>query len=50
MKQLKQFAILALLKARDDAEVGEHGVTIAADAPGISENTQTFKLMVKDKS
>jgi hypothetical protein len=38
------------LKASDDAEVGEHDVTIAADAPGISENTQTFKLMVKDKS
>src|SRR5215467_11103675 len=31
------------LKASDDAEVGEHDVTIAADAPGISENTQTFK-------
>ena len=37
------------LKASDDAEVGDHNVTIAADAPGLSENTQTFKLTVKDK-
>lgn len=37
------------LKATDDAEVGEHDVTIAADAPGLDENTQTFKLTVKDK-
>lgn len=37
------------LKANDDAEPGEHDVTIAADAPGLNENTQTFKLNIKAK-
>lgn len=35
------------LKAAADAAVGEHAVTISADAVGMPKNTQTFKLTVK---
>jgi len=35
------------LKAALDAPVGEHNVTIAADAPGLDRNTQVFVLSVK---
>jgi hypothetical protein len=35
------------LKAAADAPVGEHNVTIAAEAPGLDLNTQTFVLKVK---
>jgi len=42
-------SIKLTLKAAPDAEVGEHDVKIAATAPGIDENVQTFKLDVKDK-
>jgi hypothetical protein len=35
------------LQASGDAALGEHNVTITAEAPGLSNNTQTFKLTVK---
>jgi hypothetical protein len=34
------------LKASLDAPVGEHKVTIAAEAPGLDVNQQTFVLKV----
>lgn len=38
------------LKAAEDAPVGEHNVTIAAEAPGLDLNTQSFVLKVKNDS
>ncbi len=37
------------LKAAPNAELGEHEVKIDAQAAGVDENIQTFKLDVKDK-
>src|SRR5262245_58846004 len=36
------------LKAKPDAPLGEHNVEIDAKAPGVTENSQSFKLTVKD--
>ena len=37
------------LKANPDAAVGDHMVQVAAKAPGLDENVQSFKLTVKEK-
>jgi hypothetical protein len=37
------------LQAGGDAALGDHNVTITAEAPGLSPNTQTFKLTIKEK-
>jgi hypothetical protein len=36
------------LRANDSAPVGDHLVTLVAEAPGVERNTQTFKLRIKD--
>ncbi|MGQ0637291.1 MAG: hypothetical protein ACT4QC_22005 [Planctomycetaceae bacterium] len=36
------------LRAHQDAPLGEHLVTLIAEAPGIERNMQTFKLKIKD--
>lgn len=40
-------SITLTLKAGADAALGEHNVTIAAQAAGMDKNTQAFKLTVK---
>lgn len=37
------------VKAADDADVGEHKVTLFAQAPGVDKNTQVFTLTVNKK-
>ena len=39
--------LMLTLKASSDAALGEHSVTITADASGMPRNSQTFKLTVK---
>jgi hypothetical protein len=40
-------SVTLTLNAAADAAVGDHQVTITADAPGMPRNSQTFKLTVK---
>lgn len=37
------------LRAAPDAQLGDHSVTLFAQAPGIDRNTQMFTLTVKEK-
>ena len=40
-------SVTLTLNAAADAALGDHQVTITAEAPGIPRNSQTFKLTVK---
>ena len=45
-----QNSVTLQLKAAPDAAIGEHKVTIDAQAPGLADNVQTFTLTIKANS